>query len=300
MNWKKAGKWFLFPHPIVASLLVVAAAVLLVYSFLFLKTTDLISIASYALSFYALVVACLRMPDLIRFALRFKRKNKYVVRYASDVRLRMNLSLLGAFAFNAVYAAFQLALGLRHHSVWFYAMAVYYLLLAMMRLLLIRYTGTHAPGEVQELEWKKYRICGACLLAMNLALGIMIIYFVFRIRIFRHHEITTIAMAAYTFASLTMAILNVIRYAHYQSPAYSAAKDISLVSAIVSMLTLENAMLTTFGEQNGERFQQIMLGITGVGVLMIVHGISLYMILKARRKLKTLSSSSNNLYGYDK
>ena len=294
MNWKKLGKRILFPHPVLSALLAAAAACLLVYSFVCLETADPISIASYALSFYALIVMVLRIPDLIRFALRFKHENRYVARYTSDVRLRMNLSLLSAFAFNAIYAVFQLALGLWHHSVWFYTMAVYYLLLALMRLLLIRYTGSHAPGELQELEWRKYRICGVCLLAMNLALNIMITYFVFRIRIFRHHEITTIAMAAYTFTSLAFAIRNVIRSTQYHSPAYSAAKAISLVSAIVSMLTLENAMLTTFGAQNGERFQQIMLGATGVGVLLIVHAVALYMIFHAQKKLKALTADNRS------
>lgn len=286
MNWKKAAKWFLFPHPALVVLLAIAATALLVYSFVCLETTDLVSIAAYAASFYTLVVVCLRVPDLIRFGIRLKRENRYIVRYTSDVRLRMNFSLFWAFVFNAIYAAFQLGLGLWHHSVWFYTMAVYYLLLAMMRLLLVSYTGRHAPGEIRELEWKKYRICGVCLLVMNLALAIMITYFVFRIRILRHHEITTIAMAAYTFAALAFAIRNAIRYKYYQSPAYSAAKAISLVSAIVSMLTLENAMLTTFGQQNSERFWQIMLGASGAGVILAVMGISLYMLINAHKNLK--------------
>ena len=288
MNWKKTGRRFLFPHPAITALLAAAAAALLAYSFACLETTDPLSIASYALSFYALILLCLRIPDVMRFFRRVKRENSYIVRYTSDVRLRMNISLLGSCIFNAVYAVFQLVLGFWHHSVWFYTMAAYYLLLALMRLLLVRYTRSHSPGELQELEWQKYRICGACLLMMNLALGVMIAYFVLKIRTFRHHEITTIAMAAFTFASLAIAIRNVIRYTHYKSPAYSAAKAISLVSAIVSMLTLENAMLTTFGQQNSERFQQIMLGASGVGVLLIVQGIALYMILNARRKLRAL------------
>lgn len=288
MSWKKVGKWLLFPHPALVILIAVTALVMLVYGFVCLETTAPISIASYVLSFYALTICCVRIPNIISFIIRFKRENKYVVRYTSDVRLRMNISLFGAFTFNAVYALFQLVLGLWHHSVWFYAMAAYYALLGIMRLLLVRYTGTHAPGELQEQEWKKYRFCGVCLLLMNLALGIMILYFVFKIRIFRHHEITTIAMAAYTFFSLAMAIWNVIRYTRYQSPAYSAAKEISLVSAIVSVLTLENALLTTFGEQNSELFQQIMLGATGIVVVLTVQGIALYMILNARKKLRAL------------
>ena len=80
-------------------------------------------------------------------------------------------------------------------------------------------------------------------------------------------------MAAYTFASLTLAIVNAFRDKRYGSPAYSAAKAISLVSAIVSVLTLENAMLTAFGQDNSELFRQIMLGATGAAVICAVQGI---------------------------
>ena len=286
MKWKKIGKRLLFPHPAVTALLVAVAATLLVYSFIALETTDPVSCVSYALSFYALVAVCARVPDIVRFVRRFKRENKYYLLYQSDVRLRMNISLYGSFTFNAVYAVFQLCLGLWHASVWFYAMALYYLLLAMMRLLLANYARTHAPGEQQRMEWTAYRNCGVLLLAMNLALGVIITYFVWQIRVFRHHEITTIAMAAYTFASLTLAIVSAVRYRRYGSPAYSAAKAISLASAAVSMLTLENAMLTAFGQESSEFFRQIMLGATGLAVVLFVIGMAVYMISHADRNLR--------------
>jgi len=187
---------------------------------------------------------------------------------------------------------FQLCLGLRHHSAWFYAMAGYYLLLGMMRLTLVRHTHHHAAGEDNRAEWRKYRLCGWLLLVMNLALAIFTLYFVFRIRVFRHHEITTIAMAAYSFTALTLAIVNVVRYRKYGSPAYSAAKAISLASATVSMLTLENALLTTFGEGESELFRQIMLGASGTAVLLVVQGIALYMIVNASKKLRINNSQT--------
>ena len=292
MNWKKIVKGFLFPHPLVTLLLSTTALALLVYSFVALETTDVLSIASYALSFYALMLVCLRIPDMIAFVQRFRRENRYYLLYQSDVQLRMNISLYGAFTFNAVYAIFQLCLGLWHHSVWFYAMAGYYVLLAYMRMMLVRTIHEHAPGKEQGIEWRKYRLCGALLLVMNIALLIFILYFVLRIRIFSHHEITTIAMAAYTFSALAMAIWNVIRYRKYGSPAYSAAKAISLVSAIVSMLTLENAMLSTFGETDGELFRQIILGISGVAVIFLVQGIAVYMIRNAAKQLRIHNSQT--------
>ena len=124
-----------------------------------------------------------------------------------------------------------------------------------------------------------------CMIAMG-------IWFVYKwIREFRHHEITTISMAAYTFASLAFAIANAFRYRKYGSPAYSAAKAISLVSAVVSVLTLENAMLTAFGQDGSDLFRQIMLGATGAAVVCTVQGIAVYMIRNAGKKLKAIHNS---------
>jgi len=286
MDYKKIGKRILFPHGGVIAALIPAAAALLVWSFIREDTASPVSIASYALSFYALVVLCLRVPEIIRWVQRFRRENPYYLRYTADVRLRMSVSLLRACLFNAAYAVFQLCLGIKHASVWFYAMAGYYLILGLMRLMLINHVRKYRPGQNMAREWRKYRLCGACLLTVNFALAIFILYFVFRIREFRHHEITTIAMAAYTFLSFTIAVTNVIRYRKYASPVYSAAKAVSLVSASVSMLTLENALLTAFGQNNPVMFHRIMLGLSGAAVIALVQGIAVYMILRARGKCR--------------
>ena len=286
MDWKKFGKVLLLPHPLVAALLFPAALAMMLCCVLLLNPEAPLTIVAYALSFYGLVLVCARVPDVIRRVQRFRRENRYYLLYKNDVQLRINISLYGAFGFNAAYALFQLGLGLWHRSAWFYAMAGYYLLLAVMRLSLVRLTSHHAAGEVTALEWRRYRFCGWLLLVMNLALAIFTLYFVFRIRTFLHHEITTIAMAAYTFSALTLAIVNAVRYRKYGSPAYSAAKAISLVSATVSMLTLENAMLTTFGEESSEMFRQIILGASGIAVILVVQGIALYMIVNACRWLR--------------
>lgn len=291
MNWKRIGRLILFPHPALVWTLLPAALGLMFFCFGTYESTDAISIVSYVFSFYGLMLVIFRIPAIVQAVRKFKRENKYVVLYTSDVRLRMNLSLMGSLVFNAVYATFQLGLGIWHHSVWFYAMAGYYLLLAMMRLLLVRYTGSHAAGEQQEIEWKKYRLCGVFLMMITFALSVFITYFIWNIRVFRHHEITTITMATYTFAALGLAIANAVRYKRYQSPVYSAAKAISLASAVVSVLTLENTMLTVFGQGKDEVFRQYMLGASGVTVIFIVQGIAVHMIRKAGKNLRAIHNS---------
>ena len=82
---------------------------------------------------------------------------------------------------------------------------------------------------------------------MNLAHSLIVFFMVYWNRTFYHHMIITIALVGYTFFTFTFAIVNLVRYRKYKSPVYSSAKIISLIAGAVSMLTLETAMLTTFG-----------------------------------------------------
>lgn len=287
MNWKKLGKALLFPHMAVMILLVPIATVLLVWSMMFLGTQSPISIASYVIAAYTLTVWCFKLPYLIRLFKTFKEENKLAKRWHEDARLRMNVSLYGTFAYNALYGVFQIWLGLRHETFWFLSLGAYYICLAVMRLVLLLHTGRYAPGERMRTELKKYRATGWVFLIMNLALALMVFFMVYWNRTFEHHMITAIAMAAYTFLSFTLAILNVIKYKKYQSPVFSAAKAISFASACVSMLTLTSTMLTTFHDGSMDAFaQKLMLGCVGTAVVAIVTYIAIYMIVHSTKKLK--------------
>lgn len=290
--WKKRVMRLLFPPAAVVALLALASAAALIHGFLSLPEHDWRRIASYVLSFYALLILCLRIPAMLARIRSFRQENRFYLRYRSDVRLRMNLSLWTACICNAAYAALQLALGISHRSAWFYAMAGYYCLLAMLRLMLGSHVRAYAPGDRMRSEWRKYRLCGAGLLAMNLALTVFSLYFVLHLRELRHHEITVIAMSAYTFGALALAIVNVIRYRCYESPACSAAKALSLASAAVSMLSLEDAMLTTFGDAAQQPFRQIMLAASAAAVAALIIAMALYMIFRATASLKALPGAS--------
>ncbi|MBR2023327.1 MAG: hypothetical protein IJ996_02255 [Clostridia bacterium] len=282
--WKKVGKALLFPHVFLVGILVPLSVTLLIYSFVFEEQTAVISIIAYALSAYTLTVVCFRIPQIIAFFKRLSTDNKYVLRWRTDVRLRVNIGLYATLAFNVAYAVFQLGLGLYHASVWFWAMSVYYSCLGLMRFLLARYAKNGAIGEIK--EWKRYRFCGICMLGMNVAVSaVMGMVLLQDVRIV-HHQITTIALAACTFTSLTMGIVNMVKYRKYQSPVYSASKTISTVSAVVSMFTLEVAMLTSFGESASVLFQDVMMTCTAIAVSAFILTTSIYMIVKSTKTIK--------------
>jgi hypothetical protein len=57
-------------------------------------------------------------------------------------------------------------------------------------------------------------------------------------------------MAAYFFYAVIIAATNVVKFRRHGSPILSAAKAINLVAAMVSILSLETAMLAQFGSDN--------------------------------------------------
>lgn len=294
MNIKAISKALLFPHIAIMLVLLPVSAVLLIYSMVFMGTESPVAIVSYVLAFYTLTIWCMRMPYLIRLFKSFKAENKFAKRWLDDVALRVNVSLYGSLLWNSAYAVFQLALGVYHSSFWFYSMAGYYILLTVMRFFLVRHTSKHKMGEKMREELIKYRACGAIFLVMNIALSLMVFFMVYWNRTFKHHEITTIAMAAYTFTSFTFAIINIVKYRKYNSPVYSASKAISLAAACVSMLTLETTMLTTFGAEMSLMERKLMIGASGSLISAFIVVLAIYMIVHSNNKIKELTKENSH------
>ena len=295
MDLKKLGKALLFPHIAIMILLVPIATVLLVGSMVFIGTESVIAYISYVLAAYTLTVWCFKIPYLIKFFKTFKNENKYARRWQDDTRLRVNVSLYGSLAWNALYGLFQLWLGFYHHTFWFYSLGAYYICLGVMRFFLARHTTRYAPGERLQTELKKYRACGIVFLVMNLALALIIFFMVYWNRTFEHHMITAIAMAAYTFTAFTVAIVNVIKYKKYNSPVFSASKAISFAAACVSMLTLASTMLTTFSDGTMSATEQnIMLGSIGFAVSGVVVTMAIGMIVRGSKQLREFKFEVKN------
>ena len=288
INWKRLGLKLLYPRLGVIVCLLPVSIVILIFSLIHLKNESFLAIISYVFAFYVLLVICFRIPRMIKCFKNFKQKNKYMQKWFSDVRLRMNVSLCGSLMWNITFAIFQLGLGIYHKSFWFYSMFAYYLMLTIMRFFLLKHIRKYKTGEQEQVELKKYIVSGWLLLFMNFSLAVIVVFMVCLYKTFEHHMITTIAMAAYTFFTFSFAIVNLVKYKKYNSPVYSSAKMISLVAGAVSMLTLESIMLTTFSANESALFGQIMLSITGVSVIGFAIAMAIVMIVNGRKKLVKL------------
>lgn len=288
MNWKKFLKWLFFPHFAVLVLLLIASGAALPYAMLCIPETHPLRIASYVLSAYTLTLWCLRIPRIVRFFRTFQVENRLFRRLLDDRHLRMNVTLTASLFYNGAYATLQLGLGIYHRSAWYYSLAAYYFLLALMRFVLAQHTLRYRPCERMARERSYARVCGWSFLAMNVALSAMIFLMLYEDRLVEHHPITTIAMATYTFTSMTLAIVNAVRYRKLGSPVVSASKAISLTSSCVSMLTLEGTMLVTFDKNEmSDTTRRLFMILSGLAISVLIITMAVRMIARGDRKIET-------------
>ncbi len=202
----------------------------------------------------------------------------------TDVRFRSRVALCVGLAMNLGYIALKLVSGIVYRSEWFVALAVYYILLAVMRFLLVRRMNVRDTL----LEWRRYRLCGIMLLFMNQALVGIVVFMAHRNKGFEYPGFLIYAMAAYSFYAVTVSVINIVKTRRQKSPILSAARAINLVSALVSILSLETAMLAQFGGGDDPLFRRVMTGATGGAVCTIVIAMAVYMIWRANRNMKKL------------
>ncbi len=176
--------------------------------------------------------------------------------------------------FNSVYALGNCILGIVSHSWWFIAIGAYYTVLAATRFSVLQIKRKAKGNSDTELSAK--RITGILLVVLSCCLIGVNILSALRDRGTVFHEIIMIAIAAYTFAKITIAIIGMSKAKRGSSPITKTLRDISLADAFVSIYTLQRSMLVSFpGMEPAEiRLMNILTG-TAVWVIVLLLGINL-------------------------
>ena len=203
-----------------------------------------------------------------------------------DADYRIKLFLFLSLVFNFVYAIFLFIIGRRYLSKWFLVLSVYYGLLSLVRIFIFRRINHKKQLFV---KIKTMRVCGYFLLLINIAVSSMTFILIRENYSVQHHEITVITLATYTFSTLTLAIVNSIKYLRKNDYVYSCVKSISLISASVSLVTLTSTMLSTFGEDNA-LLRSIIMPILSTVVAVFIIVSAIFMIRKSNLALRNLKN----------
>ncbi len=290
MNWRKIGKKLFFPPVwLMAALVIICAAAL---SAVFLRGIEqsVPACIVYVVSFYTLSVVTVFCSMVLPKQYRTVKQKIYGHplgnRYLTDRTFRINISLSVSFLVSMLYVGINLWSWYLMKSYWFLVLAVYYVIMAVMRFLLVRYVRIQKIGTSMLGEWKRSRICAYILLLINLSLSGAVLMILYQHRGYDYPGIMIYVMALYTFYALAISIVDMVKYKKMGSPVMSTAKIVSLSAALVSMLNLETAMFAQFGADMAPEHQRLFIIFTGAGISITVVTLSVILIVRATKEIR--------------
>lgn len=282
------GRRLLFPPLPLVALTVLTAAVLLNYVFLRGQEDTPLAYAAYTLSAYALMIACTAAPGAIRALKRIQGQNEYIHRFVSDYAFRMHATLSLGLALNLAFAVFKSVAGLVYGSYWLIALGFYYAMLALMRFFILRRVRRDGaePGSLPT-QYKTYRLTGALMFALNVGMTAIIVQVVRDNRTYSYPGTIVYAFGAYAFYKITMAVVNLIRRRRESSPLFSAARQLNLAAAMMSIFSLQTALLSMFGGESGS-FRLVANAATGSVICLSCLFIAVRMVISSTNAIRAL------------
>ena len=185
---------------------------------------------------------------------------------------------VASLAFNIAFAIYHLVLGLITRSWWLLTLGSYYLILSIVRFAVLRFKSN---------ERFITKLTGWMLIILSITLVGTVILSVVQDRGHELHMIVMIAMAAYAFTKITLAIIKFIQARHSTSAILITLRNISLAHALVSIFALQRSMLVSFeGMTDGEIV--IMNAALGSFVCVIVFLLGLNLIKNRRILFKSV------------
>lgn len=280
---------------IIASILIL---IFIAVSTVYMLTTDYegtwlepIAYASFALSAvgiaYVSCVVAYGAPRFKKMLTDFMNKRAFTRKILENWGFRTIIASTVAFGMGIVNSIFNAYLGISEKSIWFGALAAYYIFLALMRSGLLIYHRKKGKYENESLvRAKKYMRCGILLLILNAALSSAIAQMIFDDRSFEYKDWLIFAFAAYAFYKVIMSVINAVKARRQDDLTIQAIREINMVDAAVSILALQTALLHTFGDGsvNISHFNTV----TGIVVSLFSVGLSLIMIVRGRRIIKEI------------
>ena len=280
---KKLLKKIFIPNKIIGFLSFNLAFILLIYVFSTHIEKTSLAYFSYLLSTYALIVFCIWFFKVCLFGNETFKKTYLYKFYQNNLLMITKMILSFSLILNLIYGIFNLVTGIYYMSWWFITFSGYYLLLFIMKVSLVRDIKNEVDIDLRKAN-KKLKKFGIALLFINIILSGIITLIIIQNQTIHYNGILIYIVALYDFVLIIGAIINITKYRKNNSPILIASKCINLTVAMISMISLEVAMIYQFGN-NDLFFKSVMTGIMGFVICIINTVMSIYMILKANKAL---------------
>ncbi len=299
--WKKIRKpptWAKVLTFVIALVSAVCSLLILLTDFegnaLVIVAYSLFGVAGVSLAYSVYLIIWL-IPKIKTGVITFLESHAFTRLILRNFGFRTVIFAIGSFLMSLLFSAFNAYMGIVNRSIWYGALAAFYIALACLRGSILTYHGKKIGGKYQNQndEYKKakvYRNSGIITLILNVALSSAIAQMIFSDAHFSYMGWTVFAYAAYAFYKITMSIVSFIKAHKQDDLTVRAIRNINLIGALVSILALQTALLTTFN--TGEMNISMMNTLTGIVVSSLSIAIGVYMVVSANKKIKEIQKEN--------
>ncbi len=198
----------------------------------------------------------------------------------ADKAVRTVTTTALSLGWNLLYAIFNCVLGILYGSVWFFALFLYYLILGLMRLSVMSFDRNKNDGRSPKTVMITL---GVTLIALALSLTGIIYLRIGDQRQSNYGNILMISIATLTTVTVVVTIRNTILAHKKRSDTLIMLRNISCAGTVGSILSMEHAMLSTFGELS-DRSSFLMEVLSGAGAFLIITSLGIAMIVRAVKR----------------
>lgn len=252
---------------------------------------------TFAYTVYTIVI----FVPLLKHKITEKLKtNKLAANVLEDYDFKTKFFALISFVITIAFAVMNLVSAIRYRLVWYGALAAYYFVLILFRggVLFANKKCAHKYAEnADEYEKSKLRIylaSGAFLIILEFAMVGAVTQMMLSERPAQSGEIMAITNAAYTFYKIIMAVCNLVKARKLNDPVTQSLRNLNFADACMSVVSLTVLMLSTFDTAESAGAMRYMKYIVGFVVCAVIIAMAAFMIIRADKKLKSLTANGES------
>lgn len=206
------------------------------------------------------------MKKVYKYLIKFA---PFTEKYIKDLALRTELFLRLGLAANLGYALFNVFTGVFYKSVWFGAVAVYYIMLCFIKFFLL----SRGFAKSSKKEYSNLFACGIMLLILSIAVTAIIYLMIWQGKAVKYGKLVIIVSALYSLFRIGAALIDTVRLKSLKSPTLYAAKALSLSVALMSLFSLQFSILLFSSLDEKTRYFLNVISGTVVGVLTLASAV---------------------------
>ena len=189
---------------------------------------------------------------------------------------------------NILLAIMKFVLSVTLPSLWFFVNALFMIILSIARFFSIRDYGKIRnlnENDAREIGYQNYLNNGILLIILGIMYFFVNVYIYYKGTNTEMHEYLTYLTALIAFWSIGSAIYGMVKYKRDHSPILKAVKLTNFANALTSIMLTQIVLLDTYAEVETYN-SNIMNGVTGMAVSLIIIILGLYMIIGINKVIK--------------